>query len=213
MQEPLRVLIADDHAVVRAGLRTLMAGEADIEVVGDAADGEQAVQLAAATQPDVVVLDISMPGTGGHSAARRIASESPSSRILVLTMHDDRAHLTSMLEAGVAGYVLKQSPQEELLRAVRAVGAGERFIDPRLAGAVLRTSAGTSDETPPLSGREEEVVRRIAWGESNKAIARELDISTRTVETYKVRIAEKLGLRTRAEIVRYAVRQGWMRGP
>ncbi len=210
-QRRVRVLIADDHAVVRAGLRTLMSSEDDIEVVAEAADGEEAVRLAASVRPDVVVLDISMPGSGGVAATERITKELPDVRVLALTMHDDRGHLKSMLDAGASGYVLKQSPREDLLRAVRAVSGGEPFVDPRLAGAVLRSSTPAADEdAAPLSGREAEVIRRIAWGESNKAIARSLDISVRTVETYKARIADKLGLRTRADIVRYAVKEGWM---
>ena len=208
----LRVVLADDHAIVRAGLRGLIEGVDGLEVVGEAESGEEAVRLAAELRPDVVVIDISMPGIGGMAATERIARETPGVRVLVLTMHADRGHLTRLLEAGASGYVLKRAEYDELVRAIRSVGAGESYVDPRLAGAVLRPSGGAGHERQdvPLSAREEEVLRRIAWGESNKAIAKRLGISTRTVETYKSRLSEKLGVRTRPEIVRYAVGQGWL---
>jgi len=158
-------------------------------------------------------MDLSMPGEGGASATERIAAQSPGVRVLVLTMHDDRGHLVRLLDAGASGYVLKRAAGDELLRAIRAVGAGESYVDPRLAASLLRRPGRehpSASVPQPLSAREEEVLRRIAWGESNKAIAAALDISTRTVETYKARIAEKLGLRTRPEIVRYALDQGWL---
>lgn len=211
-QAPLRIVLADDHAIVRAGLRTLIQGEPDMEIVGEAETGEDAVRLAAELEPDVMVLDISMPGAGGAVATEQIVRETPCVRVLVLTMHDDRAHLGRLLEAGASGYVLKRAASEDLVRAIRTVGAGDSYVDPRLAGAVLRSVKGRrgSLDAQPLSEREEEVLRRIAWGESNKLIARDLQISTRTVETYKARIADKLGLRTRPEFVRYAVRRGWL---
>ena len=208
----LRIVLADDHAVVRAGLRALIEGVDGLGVVGEAESGEEAVRLAAELRPDVVVIDISMPGIGGMAATERIARETPDVRVLVLTMHADRGHLTRLLEAGASGYVLKRADYDELVRAIRSVGTGESYVDPRLAGAVLRPSGGTRQEKQdvPLSAREEEVLRRIAWGESNKAIAKRLGISTRTVETYKSRLSEKLGVRTRPDIVRYAVGQGWL---
>ena len=169
------------------------------------------MQLATELEPDIVVLDLSMPGAGGTMAAEQIG-RTTSARVLVLTMHEDRAHVARLLEAGAAGYVLKRAASEDLVRAIRAVGAGESYVDPRIGGAMLRSAArraGSTDQLP-LSTREEEVLRRTAWGESNKLIAKELQISTRTVETYKARIAEKLGLRTRPEFVRYAVQQGWL---
>ena len=211
MTTPIRLVLADDHAIVRDGLRTLIAGAGDVEVVGEADNGHDAARLAAELQPDVILIDISMPG-GGADAAERIAQAAPDVRVLVLTMHDDRAHLTRMLEAGAAGYVLKHAAPDELMRAIRAVCAGEPYVDPRLAGAVLRPVARDARnlEDVPLSSREEDVLRRIAWGESNKAIARELGISVRTVETYKNRFSEKLGLSARSDIVRYAVKRGWM---
>jgi len=210
---PLRIVLADDHAVVRAGLRGLINDEAGMRVVGEAESGEEAVKLATELRPDVVVMDLSMPGIGGAGATERIVERAPGVRVLVLTMHDDRAHLMRVLDAGASGYVVKRAAGDELLRAIRIVGAGDTYVDPRIATVLVRkstTSAGGVAQPQPLSSREEEVLRRIAWGESNKAIAAALDISTRTVETYKARISDKLGLRTRPEIVRYALEQGWL---
>ena len=206
---PLRVLIADDHAIVRSGLSGLIEGAGDMEVVGEARTGEEAVRLARAHRPDVVVMDVSMPGVDGAEATERIVSESPDIRILALTMHDDRAHLTRLLEAGATGYAIKRAAGEELLHAIRTVAAGDSYVDPLLAGALLRNDDEHAGEEA-LSPREEEVLRRTAWGETNKAIAAALGISTRTVETYKARIADKLKLRSRPEMVRYAVARGWL---
>ena len=210
--KPIRVVLADDHAVVRAGLRALIESEPDMELVGEAATGEEAMQLASDLLPDVVVLDLSMPGAGGTIATENIVRDTPSVRVLVLTMHEDRGHVARLLEAGASGYVLKRAASEDLARAIRAVGTGDSYVDPNLGGAMLRTAARHPAplQRLALSTREEEVLRRTAWGESNKLIARELKISTRTVETYKARIAEKLGLRTRPEFVRYAVSRGWL---
>ena len=209
----LRILVADDHAVVRAGLSSLIDTEEGMRMVGEAENGEEAVRLAAELAPDVIVLDLSMPGIGGAGAAEGIREAAPATRILVLTMHDDRAHLVRLLDAGASGYVLKRAAGDELLRAIRAVAAGETYVDPRIAASLLPRPGSTltiDQAAHPLSGREEEVLRRIAWGESNKSIAAALEISTRPVETYKARIAEKLGLRTRPEIVRYALGRGWL---
>jgi DNA-binding NarL/FixJ family response regulator len=205
----IRVLLADDHAIVRDGLRMLIAGEPGVDLVAETDNGSDAVRLAAEVAPDVAVVDISMPG-GGAEAVERIRAEAPGVRVLVLTMHEDRAHLTRMLEAGADGYVVKHASHDELLRAIRAVAAGESYVDAGLAGTVLRPARTQDSVDAALSAREMDVLRRVAWGESNKAIAHELGISVRTVETYKARSAEKLGLRSRSEIVRYAVRQGWL---
>ena len=208
----LRVLIADDHAIVRSGLSALIDGAGDMEIVGEARNGEEAVRLARALAPHVVVMDVSMPGLNGAEATELIVAESPDVHVLVLTMHDDRAHLTRLLEAGAAGYALKRAAGDELLQAIRAVGAGESYIDPFLAGSLLREDRPGAEPGETLSRREEEVLRRTAWGETNKRIAAALGISTRTVETYKARIAEKLDLRSRPEMVRYAVEKGWLNG-
>lgn len=210
----LRVVLADDHEVVRTGLRALVDSAPGMRVVGEAGDGREAVARARELGPDVVVMDVSMPGMDGAEATERIARELPAVRVIALTAHDDRAHLTRLLQAGAAGYVLKRAAADELVRAIRTVGAGGTYVDPVLAGTVLRATAlpfaGQPRSHDALSDREEEVLRRVAWGASNKEIAATLGISTKTVETYKARVTEKLGLRGRTEMVRYAVQRGWL---
>lgn len=210
----LRVVLADDHEVVRAGLRALVDACPGMRVVGEASTGADAVERACALAPDVVVMDLSMPGLDGVAATERIRSECPAVRVIALTAHDDRAHLTRVLQAGAAGYVPKRAAADELVQAIRRVAGGGSYVDPELARAVLSGGAEVRDASsvPPdiLSGREQEVLRKIAWGRSNKAIAGELGISTKTVETYKARITEKLGLKGRTDMVRYALQQGWL---
>jgi DNA-binding NarL/FixJ family response regulator len=209
----LRVVLADDHEVVRAGLRALVDGTPGMRVVGEACDGAEACRVASALRPDVLVMDVSMPVLDGAEATERVRRDLPGVRVLALTMHEDRGHLTRLLQAGASGYVLKRAAAAELVRAIETVAAGGTYVDPLLAGSVLtgaaRTRAGTA-APEALSDREEEVLRRIAWGASNKEIAGQLGISTKTVETYKARITDKLGLRSRTEMVRYAVQQGWL---
>jgi DNA-binding NarL/FixJ family response regulator len=211
----LRVVLADDHEVVRTGMRSLLDATPGMKVVGEARDGAEAILLAAELEPDVLVMDISMPVLDGAAATERLAREQPGVKVLVLTAHDDRAHLARLLEAGAAGFVLKRAAADELVRAIRVVAGGGTYVDPLLAGNLLRArprspSADPALATDPLSEREEEVLRRIAWGESNREIATRLGISTKTVETYKARISEKLGLKTRTEMVRYALNRGWL---
>lgn len=209
----IRVIIVDDHTVVLRGLRDVLAQAEDMEVVAEGRDGHEAVRLASEHRPDVIVLDVSMPRLDGMEAMKLIRKCCPEVNVLALTMHDDRAHFNRMLEAGAAGYLLKQSPAPELLRAIQIVASGKLYVDPLMGGAVLGEKARTRRALPSgevLSGREEEVLRLTAWGHSNKSIGKTLEISPRTVETYRTRIAEKLGLHTRAEIVRYAVAQGWL---
>lgn len=208
----LRIVLADDHPVVLAGVRSLLQDTADMEVVGQATDGLAALQLMQATRPDVAVIDISIPGLGGIELARRVAQDCPAVRLVALTVHEDRAYLQQMLAAGARGYLLKRSAAEELVRAIRAVAAGGLFLDPAIAGKAL---AGPADQGVPeagavLSPREEDVLRYTAQGLSNKEIGTRLEISTKTVETYKARAVEKLALRSRSEIVRYAARRGWL---
>lgn len=212
---PLRIVLADDHEVVRFGLRTLVDSSPGMRVVGEARNGEEAIARALELRPDVLVMDISMPGLDGAAATERISRECPGIRVLALTAHDDRGHLTRLLQAGAAGYVLKRAAVDELVRAIRTVAEGGTYVDPLLAGKLLRTAAhpfraDASAVTDPLSDREEEVLRLIVWGHSNKEIAHQLGISTKTVETYKARITDKLGLQGRAEMVRYAVQRGWL---
>lgn len=211
----LRVVLADDHEVVRAGLRALVNGSPGMTVVGEASDGAEAVALARELRPDVLVMDLSMPGMDGAAATERIRRECPEVKVIALTAHEDRAHLTRLLQAGAAGYALKRGAADELVRAVRTVAAGASYVDPTLAGSLLRKAAhpfgaDVGADADPLSEREEEVLRRMAWGQENREIATDLGISTKTVETYRARIAGKLGLRSRPEMVRYALRRGWL---
>ncbi len=214
----LRVVLADDHAVVREGLKSLIDAEPGMAVVGEAADGLTACERVLELRPDVVVMDVSMPGVGGAQAAERIKRECPGVKVLALTVHEDKGYLRQLLTAGAAGYVLKRAAPAELIRAIRTVAAGGVYLDPSLAGKVVRgfvrptpgevTAAGGGE----LSDREVEVVRLTAAGHSNKEVASRLDLSVKTVETYKARALEKLGLGTRADLVRYALQRGWLQG-
>ena len=213
--EVLRVVLADDHAVVREGLKALVNAQPDMRVIGEAADGEAAWRVTKELSPDVLVLDLSMPVLGGAEATRRVRRDCPGVKILVLTVHEERLYLTELLRAGASGYVLKRAAAAELVRAVRSVAAGGTYIDPSIAQTVVigYLDAARTEEPPAhhiLSDREREVMLRIARGFSNKEIAVALGLSVKTVETYKARVAEKLGLKTRVEIVRYAAQQGWL---
>lgn len=205
----LRVMLADDHAVVRAGLKALLDAQPDVSVVGEAADGPAAVALACQVNPDVAVVDVSMPGMNGAEVTERITRDCPRVRVVALTAHEDGGYVRRLLDAGAAGYVLKRSPADEL---VRAVAAGEAYLDPGVAGGVVERLRDTPPPaaTAGLSERETEVVRMIAHGYSNKEIAAKLGLSVKTVETYKTRSLEKLGLRSRVDIVRYAAARGWL---
>ena len=210
----VRIVLADDHEVVRAGMKAMLEASRGLEVVGEACNGEEAIGRARELKPDVVVMDLSMPVLGGAEATARLSRELPDVKVLVLTSFDDRGHLTRLLDAGAAGYVLKRAAADELVRAIRMVAEGGTYVDPGLAGSLLRSGRRTSDSfaipSASLSEREEAVLRAIAWGQSNKEIAATLEISTKTVETYKARISEKLGFRGRADMIRYALRRGWL---
>ena len=207
-----RVVLADDHPVVLAGVEALLQGTPDLVVVGHATTGQALLDLMADAKPDVAVIDISMPDMNGIELARRTALHHPAVRLVALTMHEDQSYVQQILAAGARGYLLKRSAAEELVRAVRAVVAGGLFLDPAIAAKALAVSAfpGRDDPSPVLSPREEDVLRQTAQGLSNKEIAGRLEISTKTVETYKARAIEKLALRSRSEIVRYASRRGWL---
>jgi DNA-binding NarL/FixJ family response regulator len=211
----LRIFIADDHAVLRDGLKALVNAEPDMEVVGEADNGRLAWQRAKQLQPDVVVMDVSMPEMSGAQATQRLKEACPNIKVLALTAHEDKAYLRHLLAAGASGFVLKRAATEDLIQAIHAVAQQDAYIDPRLAGKVLTGLIGQpapkeGSQDPELSEREAEVLRLIAWGYSNKEIAAQLNISVKTVETYKGRLTEKLQLRSRTQIVRYAVRQGWL---
>ena len=213
----LRVLLADDHPVVREGLKQLVNAQPDMHVVGEASDGEAACRAARELMPDVLVMDLSMPVLGGAEATARVRRDAPDVKVLALTVHEERLYLTQLLRAGASGYVLKRAAPAELVRAVRTVAGGGTYIDPSLAGAVVEgyLEAETAAARPAhgaLSEREREVLVRIARGFSNKEIAAELGLSVKMVETYKARVAAKLGLRTRVDIVRYAAHRGWLGG-
>jgi len=209
-----RILLADDHVTVREGLRLLLDAQPDMQVIGEASDGAAAVARVLQLKPDVLVLDVSMPGLNGLKAAEALREQAPTLKILTLTRHDDDGYLHQLLKAGVAGYVLKQSRPAELLHAIRSISSGGRYLDPAVAGKVMTGYRRRhQDEGMPganLSARETEIVRLIAWGYSNKEIAARLDLSVKTVETHKANAMHKLGMRSRIDIVRYALLQGWL---
>jgi two-component system response regulator NreC len=212
----LRILLADDHATVREGVKMIINAQSDMEVVAEAADGRTAVSQTQAVKPDVVVMDVSMPRGNGLRATETLKESCPEVRVLALTRHQDDGYLQQLLRAGAAGYVLKQSRPVELLQAIRAIGAGGSYLDPAVAGKVIG-DYGRRRQPPPsvagvatLSSREEEVLRLIAWGYSNKEIATRLDLSVKTVETHKANAMHKLQMRSRIDIVRFALLQGWL---
>jgi DNA-binding NarL/FixJ family response regulator len=211
----LRIFLADDHAVVREGLKALINAEPGMVVVGEAADGLSACEQIAALRPDVAVMDLSMPVLTGSQATERLRAECPQVRVLALTVHEHRVYIRQLLAAGAAGYVLKRGAPEELIRAIRVVAAGGVYLDAAMAGQVVggfvRRSAGEAGpKGVELSDREAEVAQLTAAGQTTKAIAAGLDVSAKTVETYRARAMQKLGLQTRADLVRYAVQQGWL---
>src|SRR4051812_8654218 len=217
MAAKLRVLLADDHNVVRAGLRALIDAQPDMEVVGEAADGAAACRQGMDLGPDVVVMDVSMPALGGAPATARIKRDRPEVRVLALTVHEDRSYLQQLLQAGASGYLLKRAAADELIHAIRAVARGGTYLDPGLTGKVLGGLVGRDLQPGSPAGaapsdREEEVLRLIARGHTNREIAARLDVSVKTVETHKARAMEKLGLDSRAAIVAYAIQAGWMSG-
>ena len=215
MSGKIRVLLADDHAVLRAGLRALLSAEPDIEVVGEAADGQEAVALVERLKPDVVVMDITMPRLDGLRATRQITTHHPEIRVLVLTMHAEEQYLLQVLEAGGSGYVVKNSADRDLLEAIRVVHRGEAFLYPSatrmLLEAYRRVERPGDGREHVLTEREEEVLRLTAEGYSNTEIAQRIYLSPKTVDTYRQRIMEKLGLHHRAELVRYALEHGLLR--
>jgi DNA-binding NarL/FixJ family response regulator len=211
----VRVMLADDHEVVREGLKSLVGAQPDMEVIGEANDGLAAVQLAHELAPDVLVMDISMPGLNGLKATERVKQFCPQVKVLALTRHTDAGFIQQLFAAGASGYVLKQSASSELVRAIRAVASGVNYLDPQITSKVIggyisrkpRVSEAPARE---LSEREAETLRLIAWGYSNKEVAARLDISVKTVEAHKANTMKKLGLKSRIDIIRYALLQGWL---
>lgn len=213
MNEPIRVLLVDDHTVVRAGLRMLLEAEPDVRVVGDASTGEEGVEMAAALRPDVVVMDLSMPGCGGMEATRRVAAGGSGARVLVLTVHAESEYLLPVLEAGASGYVTKHSADRDLVEAIRVVARGDVFLYPSAARALARRvleapTAEARDPLAALSPREREVLALTAEGFSSTEIGGRLGLSHKTVETYRQRMMEKLDLHHRSELVRVALDTG-----
>lgn len=210
----LRILLADDHQIVRDGLRLLIDSQPGMQVIGEAANGKEVLAQARQLSPDIVVMDLSMPELNGLQATERLKAELPQVKVIALTAHEDESYLSQLSKAGAAGYLLKRSAGEDLIQAIGTVAKGGVHYEPALASKILaRQLAGSvrgDARTLELSDREKQVLIRIAWGLSNKEIAAQLGLSIKTVETYKVRIGEKLSLRSRTEMVEYALRQGWL---
>ncbi len=210
----MSILLADDHAVLRAGLRLLLDAQPDINVVGEAGDGREALALAGQLQPDLILLDLTMPGLSGMEALPALRQAAPAARILILTMHDDESYLRQALRQGAAGYVLKRAVDAELISAVRAVRRGEIYVHPSLTRSLLEDLLPDSPANAPgdpwaaLSEREREVLTLVARGHTSAEIADRLSLSVKTVETYRARGMEKLGLRSRAALVQFALAHG-----
>lgn len=203
------VLLVDDHAVVRQGFRMIISAEPDFEVIGEASNGREAVQEAELLQPDIVLMDVSMPELNGIEATRRIVTVAPRTRILALSMHRDSVYVREILRAGASGYLLKEAGDQDLLSAIRAVAQGQGYLSPAVSDAVLNDyRKHVTDPIDLLTSREREVLQLIAEGKTNKEIATALDLSTYTVESHRGRIMEKLNLHSAGELVRFAFRNG-----
>lgn len=209
-ERPLRVFVAEDHALVREGLVLLINAQNDMEVVGAAGDGESAWRVLRDVTPDVAVLDVSLPQLNGAQVAARIKAARPNIKVLGLSAFGDAAHVRAFVEAGASGYVLKHAAAHELTDAIRTVATGGIHFAPELLPVVNEDAGQVFQSDIPLSPREVEVVRLVAWGYSNKDIASRLHVSSKTVEGYKTRLFEKLGLGSRVELVRYALKRGWL---
>lgn len=215
----LRILLADDHAVLREGLTMLIEAQPDMDVVAQARGGREATRLCAQLDPDIVVLDVSMPDMDGAEAAEYIREHCPKARVVALTRHADQGYLRRLLRAGAVGYVLKRTAADALIHAIRTVARGGTYIDPTLIGGLVSRAVGAPLEPArpvtrqvELTEREEQVLRLIAWGQSNKEVASKLGLSVKTVESYKATALQKLQLRSRTDILRYALAQRWLGG-
>lgn len=210
-----RILLAEDHEIVRAGVKMLVNAQDDMTVVGEAENGDEAIKMAYELEPDILVTDISMPGLNGLKLTQKIARAHPDIKILALSRHTDDGYLQQLLKAGAKGYVLKQSAPTELINAIRTVASGKSYLDPTLTekvmtGYVRQSTAIANTEAVEISPRESEVLRLIAWGHSNKEIAARLDVSVKTVEAHKANAMRKLGVGSRIDVVKYAILQGWL---
>jgi DNA-binding NarL/FixJ family response regulator len=207
---PIRILIADDHGVVAEGLKHLVEAESDMQVVALVEDGREAVQQSRDLQPDVVLMDLSMPELNGADATRAILQRDPKCRVIVLSMYSQREYVRRALKAGAAGYVVKRSAAKEVVEAIRAVHAGQRYLSPRVADVVLEDYSDEKQDDPlaRLSAREREVLQLLAEGRTGAEIAQRLSLSQKTVETYRARLVEKLGIRDLAGLVRFAIQRG-----
>jgi DNA-binding NarL/FixJ family response regulator len=215
MDQKLRIVLAEDHQTVREGIKMLVGAQPDMEVVGEAGNGELAIALCSELSPDLVLIDVSMPVMNGLKATKKLRSVYPKLKILTLTRHTDDGYLRQMIAAGADGYVLKQSAPSDLINAIRSVGSGNSFLDPSLTQKVMGGYAGKTETlrgegNGELSGREEEAVKLIAFGYSNKEIAARLDISVKTVEAHKANAMKKLGISSRIDIVKYAILRNWL---
>ena len=207
---PIKILIADDHAIVAEGLKHLVEAQSDLQVVAIVGDGRAAVRAAKETEPDVVLMDLSMPELNGADAARAIIDERPECKVIVLSMYAEREYVRRALKAGATGYVVKRSAAKELVEAIRAVHAGQRYLSPRVADVVIDDYAadGKADLLEKLSAREREVLQLLAEGRTGAEIAQRLTLSQKTVETYRARLVEKLGIRDVAGLVKFAIQRG-----
>jgi two-component system, NarL family, response regulator NreC len=217
MTRPIRILLADDHAVLRSGLAALLNARSDMEVVGEAADGAELLTLVETANPDVILLDLTMPRLGGLEALPLLRQRIPAARVLILTMHQDEGYLRRAIKGGAAGYVLKKAADMELIAAIQAVMRGDLYVHPSMTRALLddmTPDAGQTANEPDLwetlSEREQEVLQLVALGHTSKEIADQLSVSAKTVDTYRARGMEKLGLRSRAALVRFALAKGLM---
>ncbi len=208
----IRVLVVDDHAVVRAGLRRILDAEPDIEAVGEAPNGERAVFEAMEHKPDVVLMDVVMPGKSGIDATRAVLQAVPETAVLVLSMQDDPRYVREAFDAGASGYVMKEAADDEVVDAVRAVAAGQHYLHPALGARMLEAESEERRRAAedPLSDREREILRLLALGHTNQEIAKMHYVSVRTAETHRAHLMRKLGLTTRAELVRYAIGEGML---
>jgi len=209
--EKIKVLVVDDHAIMRDGIRALLALHDDIEIVGEASEGEEAIEKAQELAPDVVIMDIAMPGMDGLEATRRIKKKNPRAKVLVLTQYDDREYILSAIKAGTAGYVPKKALGSELVSAIRAVSKGGSFLYPSAAAALIEGYLRQTEREEPydlLTGREREILKLIAEGYSGPEIAHKLFISLKTVQSHQAKLMRKLDLHSRVELVKYAIRKG-----